>query len=150
MTSRALVKQQLRTISSLLSDPDEPDEQKTAKPSCNPKKRRRGERQDTASRGRGGQTHVRDNGSRRRKTGSFSMDELREQFRAKDHTAANVKALSRGASEKHTNRTRKLVKSLLAMNRARTAAAESDSDSDTDERSVDMYKTLKMMKARGM
>ena len=90
-------------------------------------------------------------GLRRQKAGNFSLDELREKFRVKDHTAANVKALSRGAAEKHKDRTILLAKKLLAQNKARLAKTHSNVDSSSDdEGGVDMYRALRMMKSHGL
>ena len=80
------------------------------------------------------------------------LDRLRKELEVKDHTRDNVAALNRRGDARHRatadRQARKLAAMLKPKKRKQQQAA--DDDSSDDETSVDMWKVLRSMKARGM
>ena len=79
------------------------------------------------------------------------LDRLRKELDVKDHTQDNITDLNRRGDAKHRSTADRQARKLAAMLTAKKRKRQrQDDDSGDDEKSVDMWKVLRQMKARGL
>ena len=79
------------------------------------------------------------------------LDRLRKELEVKDHTQDNITDLNRRGDAKHRSTADRQARKLAAMLTAKKRKRQrQDDDSGDDEKSVDMWKVLRQMKARGL
>ena len=153
MTSRLLVKLQLDAIGAGLGD----DGLGVGGAKANGRKRGREKQASARGAVSGGQ-----NSRQKKKTQNIlsgtswgaathatQLERLRDELRIRNHTTDNIATLMRKPKGKYSERTGKLAKKLIKQRAPKSAEAD-ESDSEDDSRKIDMYKTLKMMKSRGL
>lgn len=81
------------------------------------------------------------------------LDRLRKELEVKDHTQDNVRALTRRGDARHRATADRQARKLAAMLKPKKRKQQRqnvDDDSEDDEKSVDMWKVLRQIKARGL
>ena len=142
--SRALLKAQLEMVSEI------------APGGAKPAAATDGQTRSRRKRGRDKAQHPADESKKKKSRATqraslHPLERLRKELEVKDHTKDNIAALQRRGDAKHRATADRQARKLAAMLKPKKHKPQrQDAESSDDEKSVDMWKVLRQMKARGL